>query len=426
ALRAADTRRAGSRCALLILDLDGFKNTNDTLGHLVGDQLLRDVSQRLAGTLHPGETLLRLGGDEFAAVLPDVPATPAVPAAAGRLLAALEAPFEVGPRSERLQASVGVATTDESCELEVLLRHADIALYEAKRVGGSAALAFEPEMEIRATASNVISRALAEADYDVEFHLAYQPVVEAHGGRTVSLEALLRWTSPSLGVVGPNEFIPVAEQTGDIREIGRWVIGAACAQLARWDAEGGAPDLAVSVNVSPRQLSDDYFVTETLAIAASQGIDPGRLIIEVTESAVLTAGGEAVEHLEELRSSGVRIAIDDFGTGFSNLGQLLLMPLDIIKVDRSLMLTLGSMQRRPELDSEAPCEVMSAIVSIANARGAPVICEGVETEEQAESLRSSGIQFLQGYLMGRPQPAEALTGLAGVRPRVGSGGPPEA
>ncbi|MEZ5383807.1 MAG: EAL domain-containing protein [Microthrixaceae bacterium] len=412
ALRAGPPDAAGrassDSVALLILDLDGFKQTNDTLGHLAGDHLLRAVAERLSGVLHSGETLLRLGGDEFAAVLPAVSSDDEPRQLADRLLAALVEPFEVGPRLERLRTSIGAAVGDAGVTSEVLLRRADMALYEAKRAGGSMMLTFEPEMEIRATAASTMSRELRNADFDREFSLVFQPIVDSDSWETVSVEALLRWTSPSLGVVGPNEFIQVAEQSGDICAIGRWVLSTAVAQLAEWDDAGLSEGISLSLNVSSRQFEEDGFVESFLSVVASHGVDPRRLIVEVTESGVIDRGSDTTARLQQLRASGVRIAIDDFGSGYSNLGQMLRLPLDIIKIDRSLLLTLGAMREGADGAGEGPCEVMRAIGSIAQVVGAQVICEGVETDRQARSLRDSGIQYLQGYLTGRPERPEAI------------------
>jgi EAL domain-containing protein (putative c-di-GMP-specific phosphodiesterase class I) len=238
--------------------------------------------------------------------------------------------------------------------------------------------------------------------------LVFQPIVDSGSWETVAVEALLRWTSPSLGVVGPSEFIQVAEQSGDICAIGRWVLSTAVAQLAEWDDAGLSEGISLSINVSSRQFEEDGFVETFLAIVASHGVDPSRLIVEVTESGVIDRGSETTSRLQQLRASGVRIAIDDFGSGYSNLGQMLRLPLDIIKIDRSLLLTLGAMRNAADGEAEGPCEVMRAIGSIAQVVGAQVICEGVETDRQARSLRDSGIQYLQGYLTGRPERPEAF------------------
>jgi EAL domain-containing protein (putative c-di-GMP-specific phosphodiesterase class I) len=261
-------------------------------------------------------------------------------------------------------------------------------------------------MEFRATATSTMTRALRDANFDAEFRLVYQPIVDAETNDTVGLEALLRWTSASLGVVGPHEFISVAEQSGDICDIGEWVLNTTCSQIAAWDAHGWGQHLSVSLNVSAVQLENAGFVPGFLEIASSWGVDPGRLIIEVTESAVIANAKNTRQRLQELRTAGVRVAIDDFGSGYSNLSQLLEVPLDIIKVDRALLLSLGNLRVSSQQPDDAPCEVMRAIASIARVLGAPVVCEGVETDQQAASLRASGIEYLQGYLLGRPLPAD--------------------
>ena len=396
----ARLQKDGAAAALLILDLDGFKATNDTLGHLAGDRLLEQVARRLAGTIRSDETLLRLGGDEFAVVLPSVPGKDAVLAAAERLLSALHEPFVAGLQAERLGTSIGAAITTGTIDPERLLGQADIALYEAKRAGGDTVVMFEAKMETRAAADNTMSRALRDADFDREFRLVYQPIVDSETGELVGAEALLRWTSPTVGSVGPSDFIPVAEQSGQICAIGTWVIAAVCRQIAAWDDAGPAPGLTVSLNVSPRQLAQDGFDEGLLAAAAAWGVATNRLVLEVTESALVAQDGVVVERLARLRRAGVRIAIDDFGSGYSNLGQLLGVPLDMIKIDRSLLLTLASMREAAGGDPSTPCKILTAIVSIAQELGAPVVCEGVETEEQRSLLRASGVPYLQGYLLG--------------------------
>ncbi|MGI9614158.1 MAG: EAL domain-containing protein, partial [Acidimicrobiales bacterium] len=227
-------------------------------------------------------------------------------------------------------------------------------------------------------------------------------------GDTTGFEALLRWNSPTLGSVGPSEFIPIAERSGEINRIGQWVLHDVCRQISTWGEEQKYEDLSVSCNVSPVQLTQDRFVESVLHALDYWNVSPNRLVVEVTESAVLDHQGLAVQRLAELRQAGLRVSIDDFGSGYSNLGQLLHVPFDIIKIDRSLLLTLTTMREAQGGDSADPCAIMEAIVSIASVFKAPVICEGVETEEQRDSLLASGITHLQGYLTGRPTPPEDL------------------
>ncbi len=410
ALEVARSRMSssGGTTALIFLDLDGFKDINDTLGHHEGDALLVQVAARLQGAQRAGDLLLRLGGDEFAVVLSDVSGPDGAELAAYRYLQILNDPFEVGSRPEVLRTSVGVTTTNDPTNVAGLTAEADLAMYEAKRSGGNAVAVFDRSMETRSDETSRITRALRAANYDDEFAVVYQPIVTVNGGHTTGFEALLRWNSPSLGSVGPNEFIPIAERSGEINKIGQWVLNDVCRQISTWDREHEHRDLSVSFNVSPHQLSQDHFVGSVLQTLDVWGVPPSRLVVEVTESAVLDHRGLAVQRLAELREAGLRVSIDDFGSGYSNLGQLLHVPFDIIKIDRSLLLTLTAMRESAGGDSSDPCAIMQAIVSIASVFDAPVICEGVETEQQRVSLQASGITHLQGYLTGRPAPPELL------------------
>ena len=398
-----------STMALLTLDIDGFKTINDTLGHLAGDDLLVQVAARLNNATRSEETLLRLGGDEFAVIIPDVPGEAVAELAANRLLKVLHEPFVIADRPEHVCTSIGVATTNDRDRAEFLLGEADVALYEAKRLGGDKVVVFESALNSITTRHDQIARALRESNYDKEFRIVYQPIVAAESREISTLEALLRWTSPTLGEVTPDEFIPIAETTGEICSLGKWVFDHVCQQLASWSDEGMDPNLSVSFNVSPRQLAEEAFVSCVLDIAQKWGVKPEQLIVEVTESAALDHTGNAKHRLEQLRAAGLRISIDDFGSGYSNLGQLIAIPFDIIKIDRSLLLTLTSMREQAGGDATDSCAIMEAIVSIANVLDVPVVCEGVETEEQLISLRASGITHIQGYLTGRPSAPDHIS-----------------
>lgn len=401
----------GTTMAFITLDIDGFKAINDTFGHLAGDDLLAQVAARLNMATRNEEALLRLGGDEFAIIISNLPGSAAAEMTANRLLKILDEPFRIGTRTEHVRTSIGVATTDEPDRSQFLLGEADMALYEAKRLGGDKVVVFEEALESSTSRRDQITRALREADYDQEFRMVYQPIVTTDSREITTLEALLRWTSPVLGEVSPEEFIPVAELTGEICMVGRWVFNRVCRQLADWGDAGMDPSVSVSVNVSPRQLAEQPFVLSVLETTKSWGVEPTRLIIEVTESAALDHTGKAQHRLEQLRAAGLRISIDDFGSGYSNLGQLLAVPFDVIKIDRSLLLTLSSMREQAGGDPTDACAIMSAIVSIASILDAPVVCEGVETEDQFTSLRASGISHIQGYLTGRPAPPNLITPL---------------
>ncbi len=415
ARQAANTSK--SLIAFATLDLDGFKEINDSLGHQAGDEMLIKATQRLTLALPPDDILLRLGGDEFGVVMIGVQNETDALNRSRVLLSVFDEPFKIqNQRLEPLRASIGVAIAEPSHTGVDLVSHADVAMYQAKRTGGSAVVAFEPAMEDEATLTANVTRALRSADYDQEFHLVFQPIVDSKTLEVVSLEALLRWDSPLVGRVGPDRFIPLAETSGEICHIGEWVLNAVCAQLSAWIDQGLDDNVTMSFNVSARQLTDAQFVPEVFKTVAAWNLDPARLVIEVTESSVIDDNGVAIGRLGELRARGFKVSIDDFGSGYSNLGQLLHVPFDIIKVDRSLLVTLSEMREMHGGDPTDACSIMQAVVSIAGVLGAPVVCEGVETEAQRTSLISSGITYLQGYHTGRPSPAEQTESVLGLGP----------
>lgn len=394
----ADCEPASHSVALLMLDLDGFKGTNDTLGHAVGDSLLTAVANRLETEVTDGSLLARLGGDEFALVLDNVADSDEAMAAAERLRRCFAEPFKVAGWSLAARCSIGVAVTDAAIEPALLLARADLAMYEAKRAGRNRSALFDPSMEHALRASDRIYQALVDSDYDDEFSLVYQPIVDIDGGKTTSVEALLRWNHPELGFVSPADFIPIAERSGEIIQLGKWVLRQACHQAREWDAAGGGPGMAISVNVSAIQLAEPDFVATATGITSELGIDPGRIVIEVTETALAEQTDIMIAPLSELRTLGFRIAMDDFGTGYSSLGQLRDLPVDILKIDRSLVSPLS------EHDSESKA-IINAIVGLAEALSLVIVAEGVEDQEQLDALESSGVQRAQGYLLGRPCPS---------------------
>lgn len=408
ALEDAQRHAEAGPVGFLLVDFDDFKEVNDTLGHLVGDQLLREAASRMQAVLRSGEVLLRLGGDEFALVLAPIESSSAVAEAGARVRAALRPAFDLGETEERLRTSVGAVILDGPFEPDELLGKADIALYEAKADGGNRLVMFEPEMEERSTRSNNIMRALRTVDFDDEFSLVFQPIFDVETNEIVSLEALLRWHSPSLGTVSPGDFIPIAERIGLMPQLGDWVLNAVCQQTAQWDRQGLDQAITVSFNVSAQQLEEAQFVASVFNAIERWGISSNRLVAEVTESMVIDRNSGVIDRLSRLRRGGVKISVDDFGSGYSNLGQLLGVPLDLIKIDRDLLVRLGDMREASGGDPAGPCAIMQAIVSIADMLNAPVVCEGVETDVQRMSLRSSGVSYLQGYLLARPAPPEEL------------------
>lgn len=407
----------GTCTGLLYLDLDGFKGINDSRGHDAGDNLLTMVAERLRQARVANETLVRIGGDEFAVILPGLRTAAQAETAAHRYLEVLARPCEISPHQfESLRASIGVAATDDPNALEELRREADLAMYAAKTDGGHRIEVFDPSMREVAEHTSELTRAIRTANIDEEFHLVYQPIVDIHDESVLFAEALLRWTSPELGSISPVDFIPVAEQTGEIHKIGIWVVHQVIDQLAAWSADPEITDLAVSCNVSVLQLANPTFVESVLRHLRRTGVQPERLTIEVTESAVLERSDAAVDQLAALRDAGVRIAIDDFGSGYSNLGQLLRAPFDVLKIDRALLLELSEMREMMGGDPAKSCDIMAAITSIARSLGTDVVCEGVETDVQRTSLAASGVTHIQGWLIGRPAPADDFVAAFGRLP----------
>lgn len=394
--------------ALLMIDLDDFKKTNDTLGHGAGDELLVAISRQFEAVLTGKATLYRLGGDEFAVLFDGT--LDAAQRLAGDLLACLERPIALPMAFERASASIGVAHREAGDQALGLLRRADIALYDAKRSGGGRLRVLDTELEYRSVERSEIARAFQTASFEDEFRLVYQPIVDAATGRTTLVEGLARWTSPAHGVVRPDLFIPLAESSGRIVELGNWVLDRALADLARWRRAGLSSDVGMSINVSPFQLTSDAFSLQLADRLHSYAIEPSSITLELTESALVADNERILARLGELRDMGCALACDDFGSGYSNLGQLMKLPLNLVKVDRELLTTLGQMREQSGA-ADQPCQVMTAIVSIGEAMNAKIVAEGVETLQQSTSLRESGVQLLQGYLFSRPVEATEVAPL---------------
>ena len=390
--------------ALLFIDLDNFKLLNDTIGHDVGDRLLCEVAQRLDGSVRMGDTVARLGGDEFVVLLEDLDSCPQEAAAQAKIvgekiLAELNRPYLIGEHTHHSTPSIGVALfTDTGNSVDELLKHADIAMYQAKSAGRNALRFFDPEMQAALAARATLETSLRRGIQDNQFVLHYQPQVDSSQG-IVGAEALLRWEHPDRGTISPAQFVPLAEETGLILPIGRWVLETACGVLRDWAADARTRELFLSINVSARQFRQPDFVDQVRAALDSSGAPPERLKLELTESLVLDDIERTIQKMHALRQIGVRFSMDDFGTGYSSLSYLTRLPLDQLKIDQSFVRKLP--------DSATDAAVVQTIITLARSLGLAVIAEGVETEPQRHFLESHGCPAYQGYLCSKPVPLAA-------------------
>lgn len=400
----------GARSSLLICDLDNFKVVNDGLGHEHGDKLLVAVGTRLRVALRPNDLVARLGGDEFVVLLDELDTVDQAALLAQRALDALAEPVELAGQRVPVTASVGVVHLRPDHErADDVIRDADVAMYHAKASGKGRVTVFEAGMRDKAWERHDLEQALRVAIRRGELHLLYQPKLSTRDGALLGFEALVRWEHPDRGLIGPGEFIPLAEESGLIVPLGRWVFREACRQLGAWrDELPRAREVSVAVNLSGPELHSDELVSELEQVLAETGVPAESLELEVTESVAMSNPAAVASALGALKALGVRVALDDFGTGYSSLAYLRKLPVDVLKIDRAFVKGLGT-------DIE-DAEIIRFLVSLAKTLGLSTVAEGVETQAQHAQLRLLGVDALQGYLLGRPMRAEAAAELLAAAP----------
>jgi diguanylate cyclase (GGDEF)-like protein len=389
--------------AVLFVDVDHFKVVNDSLGHSIGDRLLVLVADALTSAVRPGDTVARFGGDEFAILCEDLCDVAEAVAIGERIQNVVTTPFVLDERDHHVTVSTGIAIADSpGPSAAELLRDADSAMYQAKDAGRSRSVLFAPVMRTRALHRLDTELSLRHAITEGDLRLYYQPIVNLATGRTNGVEALVRWEHPNRGIILPDEFIPVAEATGLIVPLGEWVLGEACRQTHTWHVE--YPDLAhltVAVNLSGRQITQTDLVSVIANILAHTGLDPARLVLEITESVLMRDAAFTVAALGALKALGVGISVDDFGTGYSSLSYLKEFPVDILKIDKSFVDGLG--------DDDHDSAIVRATINLAHSLGLTTVAEGTETAIQVRTLTELGCDKAQGYLFSRPGPAGAIT-----------------
>lgn len=396
----AQANRKKGQIAVMFLDLDWFKVINDTVGHSAGDELLQRVARRLNSLVRDGDTVARLGGDEFTVVLPEVSRVQDAVYVAERILESLRRSWILKGKKFHVTASIGIAMyPSDGGDTETLLKNADTAMYRAKDQGRDNYELYTPTMNARFAERVELENSLHQGLERGEFVVFYQPQVDIGSGRIVGTEALVRWKHPERGLVSPVEFIPVAEETGLIVPLGTWVLRTACAQNKTWQ-QAGLPPTRVAVNLSARQFHQRDLADTIAQVLDETGLDPQHLQLEITEGVAMNEAEFTSAMLRDLKKTGIQIAIDDFGTGHSSLSYLKRFPIDTLKIDRSFV---GGLTEDPN-----DVAIVTVIIAMAHALNLRVIAEGVETREQLAFLKQQGCHEIQGYLCGRPAPAEAV------------------
>ncbi len=393
------SRQTNQRAVLMFIDLDNFKTVNDTLGHVIGDELLRLVARQLSAELRQDDVIARIGGDEFAILLENVHDPATAPAVAARCLATLGKPMLVHGHDIRIGASIGISSCpNDAQDMHTMLKYADTAMYYAKNNGKNAYRLFTPDMQDNAQKRFTLDNNLRRALERNEFLLHYQPQVDLHSGAIIGAEALVRWCHPELGLVSPADFIPLAEESGLIVPIGAWVIRQACHELKQWHDAGHR--VRMSINLSGRQLKEPGMVASILATLDDTGIDAHAIVLELTESMLMDASPAVVERLHLLKRAGIELALDDFGTGYSSMSYLKTLPIGSLKIDQTFVRDLP--------DDAEDAAITKAIIAMARSLRMNVVAEGIETEEQSQFLRENGCDKAQGYLYSRPVPATQM------------------
>lgn len=396
-------KRRGSKLAILFFDIDHFKRVNDTLGHEVGDQLLRVMSKKLQMCIRASDTLSRQGGDEFVVLLPELNDDTVPAEIAQKILSAIKDPINIANHELYITASIGIAVyPDDGDSVDVLTRHADAAMYHAKNSGRNNYQFFTKEMSARVAAQLTMENSLQKAISNNELLLFYQPKVSIKTGKIIGAEALIRWSHPEWGLMMPDRFVKIAEESGLIKSIGHWVLREACTQNKKWQ-DAGLPEIPIAINVSVVELHHAHFTQEVMKVLLQTGLQPYNLELEVTESVAFQSEATVIHDLNKLKEMGVRLSVDDFGTGYSSLSYLKLLPVNTIKIDKSFF-------RDIQIDIN-DAAIVTAIIKMSQSLGLTVIAEGVETQAQLEFLKSHDCDEMQGYLFSRPLPADEFEAL---------------